>query len=104
MTPAEVVEKASKLLSEAWKTKAGAKSTTVCTLEYIPGKVWGKIARVQKSSDGTVHDRSAYGFIKDGLLWKADSWKVPAKNKARGKLEELLDKKNLEGRWFYSIS
>lgn len=74
-------------------------------LEVTKGKTYHRIVRISvRNGMDDDFSRSAYGFVdNNGLLWKAASWKAPAKNKARGKLEDLLNKNLLSSVWEFSI-
>ena len=58
----------------------------VCTVTFEEGK---KYIRVVRSTG--EYDRSVQSFIEieTGNIWKAASWKVPAKNKPRGHIDNL---------------
>lgn len=74
------------------------------TLEVMVGPTWSRLVRViTHRSTQEVTSRSAFGFVdREGNLWKAAGWKAPAKNKPRGTLQDLYDKKKVGG-WYYSI-
>jgi len=76
------------------------------SVEY--GKVYARIVKgeIWNNNPDEEVNRSVYGFIKldDLTLWKAAGWKAPAKNKARGKLEDLQILSLLRNQWFYSIN
>jgi hypothetical protein len=68
--------------TESWMDRLNAAFGSDRVLYEIDnvGKVWIRIARYAH------YQRSAYAFVKaeDGSIWKAASWKAPAKNFARG--------------------
>jgi hypothetical protein len=57
-----------------------------CKIAFEPGL---KYIRVVRST--TEFDRSVHSFIEveTGDIWKAASWKTPAKNKPRGNVAKL---------------
>lgn len=79
----------------------------VYRMDIEPGKVYARIVRreIWPGSDEAVNG-SVYGFVKleDLTLWKAAGFKAPAKNKARGVLEDLTDPEKVLPRWQFSIS
>ncbi len=73
----------------------------VITHEASPGKVYRRIAKVERfrhdngaNKAGDVLGRSATCFVKleDGTIWKAASWKAPAKNFPRGNVYDLPER------------
>lgn len=87
------VEVASSVVAAVYKGKA--------RLVIVEGKVRDKIVKELVNTDGEVYSSSAWGFIdKDGLLWKAASWNAPAKNKARGTVDDLLSE-SIVTNWVY---
>lgn len=88
--------------AERWPTIPSVYKVSVET-----GKVYARIVIGELWNGGDEEtSRRVYGFIKldDLTLWKAAGWKAPAKNKARGKLEDLTNIQNIRDRWEYSIS
>lgn len=55
------------------------------TVQFEEGKKYIRVIR----NDGV--QRSAHSFVskEDGSIWKAAGWKAPAKNKARGNIDNL---------------
>lgn len=78
----------------------------VYRMDIEPGKVYARIVRreIWPGSDEAVSG-SVYGFVKldDLTLWKANGYKAPAKNKARGVLDDLADPVKVLPKWRYSI-
>ena len=77
-----------------WVEELNAKYGTANTVYSVQvGKVYYRIVR------STFGSSSAYGFVdKTGDVWKAASWKAPAKNFSRGNV--ISDRRYPE----YSVS
>ena len=69
----------------AWSDNDADSKISPVTIEFEYGK---KYIRVVRSK---VPSRSVHSFIEieTGNVWKAASWKVPAKNKPRGHVTKL---------------
>lgn len=75
-------------------------------MDLEPGKVYCRIVRREMWPDNDEPvSGSVYGFVKldDLTLWKAAGYKAPAKNKARGVLDDLTDSAKVLPNWRYSI-
>ena len=97
----KIVEQASKIMAKKFQDSS-PKSLMTVSLELMTGPTWSRLVRVS-TVDGKVICQAAYGFLdKDGNLWKAASWKAPAKNKPRGTIHDLI--RNIENKhWEYDI-
>ncbi|WP_034619335.1 hypothetical protein [Chitinibacter tainanensis] len=75
------------------------------TIEAEYGKVYARLVMVRRDREtGNIYSRSAWGFVRlsDLTLWKAASWKSPAKNASRGLIGDLMDQTRVL-QWQYSI-
>lgn len=74
------------------------------SVEY--GEKYARIVRSEEWDDQPrEYSRSAWGFIKldDLTIWKAAGWKYPAKNKARGTVEDLKSVVKVGECWRYGV-
>lgn len=77
---------------ETWCGSAGISDLGKFGVEFEPGSKYVKVVKI--SSGGS---RSVHSFVEkaNGNIWKAASWKAPAKNFARG---NIFDAKTYAGR------
>lgn len=102
----QIIEAAAKLQEILNAGLKGQGLPYVYRMDLEPGKVYCRIVRreIWPGSDEPVSG-SVYGFVKldDLTLWKAAGYKAPAKNKARGVLDDLTDAAKVLPRWQFSI-
>jgi len=78
------LEQCNEMLKEHYDSKFDGK-LAVPDIKVYPGGKYYKVAKKDNS-----HNESVWFFVskEDGLIWKAASWKAPAKNFPRGNILE----------------
>ena len=82
------IEQCNEMLQEHYNYKFDGKLAAP-DIKVYPGGKYYKIAKKDNS-----HNESVWFFVskEDGLIWKAASWKAPAKNFPRGNILEDVAK------------
>jgi hypothetical protein len=64
-----------------WCGSAGISDIGQFGIEFEPGSKYVKVVKISSGGSRSVH---SFVEISNGNIWKAASWKAPAKNFARG--------------------